>query len=74
MSRTQPLAELRQLLATETPTRGRVVRVMDGRVHVATSQGLATYQAGGALRVGQSVTLDRGTAYPQARAGRTYAL
>jgi hypothetical protein len=71
---TQPLSELRRLLATEAPARGRVVRVLDGRVQVATSQGLATYQAGGALRVGQAVTLDRGTAYPQARAARVYAL
>ena len=71
---TQPLAELRRLLAVETPTRGRVVRVHSGRVQVATSQGLATYQAGGTLRVGQAVTLDRGTAYPQARAVRVYAL
>lgn len=71
---TQPLTELRKLLAIETPARGRVVRVLDGRVQVATSQGLATYQAGGALRVGQTVTLDRGMAYPQARAGKVYAL
>lgn len=71
---TQPLTELRQLLATDTPTRGRVVRVLSGRVQVATRQGLATYQSGGTLRVGQAVTLDRGTAYPQARAVRVYQL
>jgi hypothetical protein len=71
---TQPLLELRRLLASDAPTRGRVVRVLAGRVQVATRAGLQTAVAGGALRVGQDVTLDRGTAYPRAQSGRVYQL
>ncbi len=70
----QPLLELRRLLAESAPTRGRVVRVAGTRVEVATARGLLTCQAGGTLRVGQDVTLSGGIAYPRAVADRVYAV
>jgi hypothetical protein len=70
----RPLDELRRLLAASAPERGRVVRVLEGRVQVATRDGLQTYLSGGPLRVGQTVTLDQGSAYPQATPERVYSL
>jgi len=69
-----PLDELRALLATPAPVRGRVTRVLSGRVQIATPTGLQTVQSGGTLYVGQAVTLARGVAYPAAVASAVYSL
>lgn len=69
-----PLHALRDLLRVPESTRGVVVRVTDGRVHVATARGLRIVATAQTLAVGQTVMIRDGAAYPAAVAGRVYAL
>ena len=70
-----PLHALRALLATDQPTRGAITAISGQRLTIATPRGAITaISASERLRIGQTVTIRQGVAYPSARPADRYVI